>query len=112
MSPPKGKLVYPRRFNEGFDYRKNNLIICTMQERQQLLPKTRTESSSRYRGVSFSAKSKTWRAGIKVDGKTIALGTYKNEDDAALAYNKAAKEHFGDMAYQNPVGRKHTDRGD
>ena len=38
MNPPKGKLAYPRRFNDGFDYRKNNLIICTMQERQQLLP--------------------------------------------------------------------------
>jgi AP2-like factor, euAP2 lineage len=112
MNPPKGKLVYPRRFNDGFDYRKSNLIVCTMQERQQLLPKTRTESSSRYRGVSYSAKSKTWRAGIKVKGKTIALGTYKSEDEAALAYNKAAREYFGDMAYQNPVGRKFTDRND
>lgn len=104
MKPPKGKQVYPRRFNEGLDYRKNNLIVCTLQERQRLLPKKRVKSTSSYRGVSFSKSDGKWRAGIEVDGHSINLGNFKTEDDAAMAYNKAARKYFGDLAYQNQVG--------
>lgn len=110
MEPPKGKQVYPRRFNEELDYRKSNLIVCTLAERQRLLPKKRTTTSSHYRGVSQSRGNKTWRAAIEVEGKSINLGNFANEDEAAQAYNMAAKKYFGELAYQNPVGRKRTQR--
>ena len=106
MNPPKGKQVYPRRFNEGLDYRKDNLIVCTLQERQRLLPKKKTHTTSSYRGVSYIQKQKKWRAAIEVKGKTINLGNYKTETEAALAYNKAALKHFGSIAYQNSITRK------
>jgi len=106
MDPPKGKHVYPRRFNEGLDYRKDNLIVCTVQERQQLITKQRVNRSSQYRGVSFQKAKAKWRAGIQVDGKSYNLGEYSTEEEAALAYNKASKKHFGEHAYQNPIGRK------
>lgn len=113
MKPPKGKQVYPRRFNEGLDYRKSNLIVCTLQERQRLLPKKRINASSSYRGVSYSKADGKWRAGIEVDGRSINLGHFDSEDDAAVAYNQAARKHFGDMAYQNQVGRRgHKRSGD
>lgn len=105
MKPPKGKQVYPRRFNDGLDYQKSNLIICTLKERQRLLPKKRAATSSKYRGVSFSKRDKKWRAAIEVNGRTINLGNYKLEAQAALVYNKAAREHFGKIAYQNEVRR-------
>jgi len=110
MKPPEGKQVYPRRFNEGLDYRRSNLVVCTLEERQRLLPKRRVETSSKYRGVSFQKSTGKWRAGIQIDGKTINLGEYDSEQDAALAYNKASREHFGDHAYQNSVGRKLSNR--
>jgi hypothetical protein len=110
MQPPKGKQVYPRRFNEGLDYRKDNLIVCTLQERQRMLPKKKQATSSSYRGVSYIAKSKKWRAGIEVDGRSINLGTFATETAAALAYNEAARKHFGPSAYENPVGRKKVKR--
>ncbi len=111
MDPPKGKQVYPRRFNESLDYRKSNLVVCTLKERQQLLPKNRKKASSQYRGVSKVKGKKLWRAGITVDGRSINLGDYKSEDLAALAYNKAARKQFGEMAYQNNVGRAKKPRG-
>lgn len=110
MNPPKGKQVYPRRFNDELDYRKSNLIVCTLSERQRQLPKKRTSATSTYRGVSYSASTKTWRAGIEVNGRSLNLGHFKSEDEAALAYNKAAREHFGDSAYQNQIGRRHHKR--
>ncbi len=110
MQPPKGKQVYPRRFNEELDYRKGNLIVCTLAERQRLLPKKRTSTSSHYRGVSMVKGKQTWRAAIEVEGKSINLGNFKTEDEAALAYNEASRKYFGEHAYQNPVGRIKTIR--
>lgn len=101
--PTKGKQVYPRRFNEGLDYRKENLIVCTLKERQRLLPKKRVKTSSVYRGVSHSRASATWRAAIEVEGEAINLGDFPTEDAAADAYNRAARKHFGAMAYQNEI---------
>lgn len=103
MNPPPGKQVYPRRFNDGLDYRKSNLILCTLEERQRMLPKKRIATSSEFRGVSYSRSDGKWRAAIEVEGRSINLGHYEREEDAALAYNEAAKKHFGDMAYQNLV---------
>ncbi len=110
MKPPKGKQVYPRRFNDGLDYRKDNLIVCSLQERQQMLPKKRVQTTSIYRGVSFVTRSKKWRAVIEVEGRSINLGLFETEADAAQAYNVAARKYFGDGAYQNPIGRKDDKR--
>jgi hypothetical protein len=106
MKPPRGKYVYPRRFMEGFDYRKDNLIVCTMAQRQQMLPKSRHHGSSHYKGVSYSTRHKCWQVGLQNKGKTINLGLYKTEHEAAEAYNRAARRHFGEFAYQNQIQRK------
>ena len=110
MEPPAGKFVYPRRYFEGFDYRKENLIVCTMQERQQMLPKKRKDKSSNYRGVSFSKKIKQWRASITLDGKLKNLGNFKTEIAAVLAYNKASAEFAGKNGYQNTISRTKSRR--
>lgn len=103
MNPRSGRLVYPRRYFEGFDYRKENLIVCTMQERQRMLPKKRKDKSSDYRGVSFSKTEKIWRATITIDGRLKNLGNFKTEAAAAQAYNKASSQYFGKNGYQNTI---------
>lgn len=110
MKPPRGKMVYPRRFMDGFDYRKENLIVCTMAERQRILPKARKGASSKYKGVSYIQTKKRWRAALKVDGQSLTIGHFHNEADAARAYNKAALKHFGPNAYQNLIQPKKVNR--
>ncbi len=111
MQPPEGKQVYPRRFQNGFDYRKENLIVCTMKERQQILPKgRRVQTSSRYKGVSRLEAKNRWKAAIQVEGKTIHIGLFKTEEEAASAYNDTARKYFGEMAYQNQVQASVPDR--
>jgi hypothetical protein len=42
---------------------------------------------------------------ITVDGEQINLGWFYFEDQAALAYNKAARKYFGKFAYLNKIKR-------
>lgn len=58
-------------------------------------------NSSRYKGVGWAAYAGKWRAGIRADGRRISLGLYTSEEDAALAYDAAARIYHGEFAYLN-----------
>ena len=57
--------------------------------------------TSVYKGVFFRKDRGNWRAHIQIDKKIKHLGTFKTEEDAARAYDKAAKELFGEFAKLN-----------
>lgn len=99
MPPPKGFTVDHINCN-SLDNRKCNLRYAT--QKQQCFNRGKTDhTSSIYKGVSFHIGKKKWTAQIKKDGKTICLGTFSNEVDAALAYDKKALELFGEYAKLN-----------
>jgi hypothetical protein len=54
-----------------------------------------------YKGVYKRQERESWRAKIKVSGRAIQLGDHRSPEDAARAYDKAAREHFGEFAYLN-----------
>jgi hypothetical protein len=60
-----------------------------------------TRRSSKYRGVSWSKSNSKWRANIRFDGKKHHLGCFEDEDEAARAYDRAAKVHKGGRAQLN-----------
>ena len=60
-------------------------------------------NASKYRGVTWYAPRKTWRARIGFSGKKTVLGYFKTEEEAALAYNIAAKAAHGDFAILNEI---------
>ena len=62
--------------------------------------KGRKRTTSMYKGVW---KETAWRAGIKHDAKTIHLGSFKTEEEAARAYNEKALELFGEFAKLNEI---------
>ena len=66
------------------------------------LPSVRLlEASSLFRGVTRDIVSRSWRAKIKYKGMTWYLGTYKNESDAAQAYDSASCFISGSRAIKN-----------
>lgn len=70
-------------------------------------------SSSQYLGVRLF-RGKKWRAQITISNlvskekKYIHLGTFSTEEGAALAYNNAAKIHFGEYANLNIILKANT----
>jgi len=85
------------------DNRRCNLRFVTTQQNAYNQKKQKRITSSRYKGVYRQSQSrkKSWMAYITQDGKKRNLGTYSTEEDAARAYDKAAKKLFGEYAHLN-----------
>jgi len=60
-----------------------------------------TQNTSGFKGVSWSKHHNRWWARIKVNQKFIHLGYYVDPIYAAKAYDRRAKEFFGEFAYLN-----------
>lgn len=86
----------------GLDNRRANLRVVSPYLNQVYAQK-RAGATSRYKGVSYDQGQ--WVARINIDGATKGLGRFKDERDAALAYDAAAARAWGDHAYLNlPLG--------
>lgn len=81
------------------DCRRENLRICTLTQNQGNRRKNRT-SSSRFKGVSRH-RAGGWSAQITKDYVNRKIGHYSQEEDAARAYDAAAREYFGEFARVN-----------
>lgn len=97
----KGKVVNHIDFN-GLNNQKKNLQLCTCRENNRWRRKMRG-CTSRYKGVSWSTKDNVWVSIIHVDDTVYYLGGFKKEEDAAIAYNRAAIRYFGDFAFLNDI---------
>lgn len=97
----------------GLDVCKRNLRIVTNQQNCYNQRKPRGNYSSQYKGVYKEIMNngyknyEYWVAQIenKQDGKrkVIKIGRFKTEIEAAIAYNKKAKELFGEFAKLNEI---------
>lgn len=103
--PPKG-LVTDHINRDRLDNRRVNLRFIP-QSSNAVNKKTQSTNKSGYRGVHLSKKNlaystgKVWVSQITKNYKCKSLGTYKTAREAALAYDKAAKEMHGKFAVLN-----------
>lgn len=63
----------------------------------------RAGASSKYRGVSFRAKTQLWTAQVYWRGRRYYVGSFKTEGEAALAYNIHAQKIIGALALLNDL---------
>ncbi len=88
--------------DNGLDNRKKNLIIVTRSQHIHTRKK-RKGCISQYKGVSWSKGNQKWHAQIKISKRSLHLGYYNCEAEAAKAYDEAAIKYFGEFAYLNKV---------
>lgn len=89
----------------GLNNQIDNLRVVTKQQNAQNR-KYSARGISKYKGVScysLQTRKKPWYARIKVKGNQKLLGYFLTEKEAALAYNKAALEFFGEYAQLNKI---------
>jgi len=106
LGEPPGQEV-DHENGDGLDNRRTNLRACT--KRQNARNRVHGGSkSSRYHGVCWHAWSSRWRVVIcagpvntRGHSKQLYVGSFKDETEAARAYDRAALQHFGPFAKPN-----------
>jgi hypothetical protein len=95
------KMVADHINHDGMDNRKANLRAATRGQNVRNRKKFAKSGSSKYKGVSSKKKTGKWVARISVNNKIKYLGCFKDEIEAARAYDEAAKIHHGEFACLN-----------
>ncbi|MDB5298303.1 MAG: hypothetical protein JWO31_4286 [Phycisphaerales bacterium] len=106
-----GRFVLRAAQDERVEYLDGDMLNCTRANLRRVprsdptpgrARKSRTrKTSSEFKGVSLYRRQGTWKADIRVNQRTVHLGTFRSEVAAAVAYDHAAREHFGPDARIN-----------
>lgn len=107
MNPPDDHEV-DHINGDKLDNRRENLRIVTRSQNARNLRRHK-RFSSRFKGVSWNQSRQRWEAEITIEHRSIYLGSFASEIQAALAYNHAAIDHFGEFASLNIISADTTD---
>lgn len=100
MNCPPGKQI-DHINHDGLDNRKINLRITDASQNSRNTRKTFRLTTSKFKGVYWDKSRKLWAATIRINYKHKTIGRFKNEIEAAKAYDKKAKELFGEYSCLN-----------
>lgn len=83
---------------------KGNLRVCSHGQNMKNMRKPKNNTSG-YKGVFFITRlagmRKPWQSQITSDGKKMHQGYFATKEEAARAYDRAAKKHHGQFAKLN-----------
>lgn len=100
----KKKSIVDHINGNPLDNRKSNLRECHRSgENLANRRKQKGLYSSKYKGVSWGKSRQKWISSIGFKNKSISLGRFDKEIDAAKAYNAAARKYFGQFALLNKI---------
>lgn len=89
--------------HNGLNNQRSNLRPATYTQNAQN-QRSHVDSTSKYKGVCWLRKKGKWLAYINYNGQRHYLGLHLSEEDAARAYDVAARREFGEFALLNLPG--------
>lgn len=104
LNAKKGEII-DHINGDKLDNRRTNLRFCTFQQNTANSSK-KENCISRFKGVRFDTsmkRRKRWMAACEHSGKSITIGRFKTQEQAAIAYNNKAKEIWGEFARFNVI---------
>lgn len=98
MNTPEG--MYTDHIDhDRYNNTKANLRVCT--QRQNMFNIESFGGSSKYKGVCWDKRRLKWVVNITINGRYKYLGGFSDEEEAARAYDEAAKRYQGEFARLN-----------
>lgn len=94
--------IIDHRDRNVYNNQKENLRPCTQSQNRQN-SSIRSDNTSGYKGVTWVKRDLIWKAQIFCNHRNIFLGNFKDKNKAAIAYNKAAINYFGEFAVLNII---------
>jgi len=88
------------RDHDGLNNQRSNLRVTT-DSQNKMNRRSATNSSSQYLGVCFHKYHKKYISSIRLNKKNYFLGYFEKPEDAAIAYDVAARKYFGEFANPN-----------
>lgn len=85
---------------DKLDNRRANLRVCAPEENRRNVGLTCANTVG-FKGVRWVRTGRKWGASIYLDKKHVFLGVYATKEEAARAYDGAAREFWGEFAYLN-----------
>jgi hypothetical protein len=86
--------------HNGLNNQKHNLRVATSSQNQGNA-QVRSDNTSGFKGVTWHKHQKRWLPQLQTKERKIYLGSFVDKVKAALAYDKAAREYFGEFAHTN-----------
>jgi len=87
--------------HDGMDNRSGNLRAATYSQNLYNRKKRSGATQSKYKGIYWRKKVRKWQASIKCNKKRIELGYFRDEIEAAKAYDNAARKYHAEFACLN-----------
>lgn len=84
---------------DPLDNRKRNLMV--IDRGRQTYSRKKNSNAKSYKGTFYNKKNNSYVATISKDGVKYNLGSFATAEEAAMVYDKAAQELYGELAKTN-----------
>lgn len=99
LGPPPFGMMWDHKDGNGLNNQRSSLRAASRTQNRWNTGKIRRITSSRFKGVT--KRGRRWVALMTVRGKTLHIGSFAVEEDAARAYDEAARRLHGEFACVN-----------